>query len=75
LLRADRYRSHHDEHDGHRREQGPSLAAIADHHADRMAASRRNQQDGEHLQEIGQRCRILIRVRGVGMVEAVTVPA
>ena len=38
-------REQRDEHDGHRGEQRPALAGVADHPAERVAERRRNEQD------------------------------
>ena len=48
-----------DENDGHCRKQRASLAGIRHHPAEREAQRGRDQQDGQFLQEVGQRRRVL----------------
>jgi ribosomal protein S15P/S13E len=65
----------HDEHDRHRGQHRPALARVADHLAEGVAQRRRDQQDRQHLQEVGQRRRVLERMRRVGVEEAAAVGA
>ncbi len=51
------------------------MPRIADHDAERVAKRRRDQQNGEHFQQVRQRRRILIRMRAVGVEEAAAVGA
>ena len=64
-----------DEHQGHRGEHGPALAGIADHAAEGEAQRGRDQEDRQHLDEVGQRRRVFIGMRRVGVHEAATVGA
>ena len=57
LLRPDSHRDQHDKDDRHRRQDGPALARVAHHLAEGVAERSRNQQDRQHLQEVGQRRR------------------
>ena len=67
-----RAREKQNRHDG---EQRPPLFAIADHLAEGVGQSRADRKDREHLEQIGQRRRILIRMRRVGVHEAAAVGA
>src|SRR5713101_4002245 len=64
-----------DKQDRHRRKQGPSLAPVADHFAEGVSQSRADRKDREHLEEVGQRSRILVRMRRVGIEESAAVSA
>ena len=70
--RADRQR--HEDHQ-HRRQDRPALPRVADHHAERVAQRRRDQQDRQHFQEVGQRRRVLERMRRVDVEEPAAVGA
>ena len=52
-----------------------ALADVADHLPKVIAQRRRDQQDGQHFQEVGQRRRVLQRMRGVDVEEAAAVGA
>ena len=64
-----------DEDHGHGREHRPSLAGVADHHAEGVAEGGGDQQDRQHLEEVRQRRRVLEGVRGVDVEEAAPVGA
>jgi len=51
------------------------LTCVADHLAERAAQSGRDQQDRQHLQEIGQRRGVLKRVATVGIEEPAAIGA
>jgi len=51
------------------------LAPAAHHFAEREAQRRRDQQDCQHLQEIGQRRGVFVGVRGIGIEEPASVGA
>ena len=59
----------------HHGEQRPSLAAIADHLAEGVRQGRADREDREHLEQIRQRRRILVRMRRVGVDETAAVGA
>ena len=63
------------EEDRHRRQDGPSLAQVADHAAKSKHRGRRNQQQGPDLEKIGPGVRVLERMGGVGVEEAAPVGA
>ena len=65
----------HDEDDSHGRQHRPSLARIAYHFAEGVAKRCRNEQDRQHLQEVGERRWVLQRVRRVDVEEAAAVGA
>ena len=67
-------RQGHEDHE-HRDQQGPALPRVADHPAEGVAQRRRDQQDGQQLQEIRQRRRILERVRRVRVEESTAIRA
>ena len=67
-------RQRHEDHE-HRDEDRPPLARVVDHSTERVAERRRNQQDGQHLEEVGQRRRIFERMRRVHIEEAAAVRA
>ena len=43
------------------------MPLIPDHPSEIVGEPARDEEDGEHLDEIGQRCRVLIRVGGIGI--------
>ena len=63
------------EQDRHRGEHRPALARVPDHAAEGVGERRRDEQDRQHLQQVRQRGRILVRVGGVGVEEAAAVGA
>ncbi|CCK17798.1 Trichohyalin [Cronobacter universalis NCTC 9529] len=67
----------HADHENHRHgpENGAALARVAHRIAKGEAERRRDQKDSQHLYEIGQRGRVLKRMRGVGVKEAAAVGA
>ena len=76
LLLRDGGRDHGDhEHQRHRRQHRPSLAQVAHHAAEDEAKRRRDQEDRQHLQEVGDSRRVLVRVGRVGVEEAAAVGA
>ena len=60
---------------GHGRQHGPALALVAHLDAKGKAQRRRNQEDGQHLQEVAEGCRVLKRVGRVGIEEAAAIGA
>ena len=52
-----------------------ALPPVADHAAEHEAQRRRNQEDRQHLHEVGERRRVLVRMRRVGVEEAAAVGA
>ncbi len=70
---ADEQQGHED--DQHCGQEGPALAAIADHASKCVAERRRNQQERQHFEEIRQRRRVLERMRRVRVVVAAAVGA
>ena len=62
-------------HDGTSGEDGPALAAVADHRAERVGETGGNNEDHDHLQEIGEGRGIFKWVRGIGVEEAAAVGA
>jgi hypothetical protein len=75
LLGPHRQREHGRKHHDHRGQQGPALARVADHTPEGVAEGRRDQQDGQQLQKIRERRRILERVRGARVEEPAAVGA
>jgi hypothetical protein len=63
------------EQHGHRREQRPTLPRGADHPAEGVGQGRSDHHDQRHLQQVGERGRVLERVSGIGVEEAAPVPA
>ena len=63
------------EHDAHRGKDRPALPRIADHLAERVGQPGRNHEDHQHLNEVGERRRVLKRMGGVGIEEAAAVGA
>ena len=63
------------EQDRHHREDRAALAPVADDEPKAQRHRERDEQEQEDLEEVGQRRRVLERVRGVGVVEAATVGA
>ena len=68
---------HHgdDEDRGHRREHRPALARVADQAPEGEAQRAGDEEDGQHLAEVGERRRVFIRVRRVGVEDAAAVGA
>ena len=65
-----------DDEDGrHRSEHRPALTGVADHAPEGEAQRAGDQEDRQHLREIGQRRRVFIRVRRVGVEETAAVGA
>ena len=63
------------EQDPHRRQYRPSLARVPDHAPEGVGEPGRDEQYRQHLQEVGQRTRVLVRMRGVGIQKAAAVGA
>ena len=59
-------------HDG---EDRPALALAADHAAEHVGECRADREDRPHLEQVGQRARVLERMRRVGVEEAAAVGA
>ena len=74
-LRPSRRRDAGEEQHDHRGEDRPALALVADHPAERVGQRRADREDREHLHEVGERGRVLERMRGVGVEEAAAVGA
>ena len=53
----------------------PALPLVLDHAAEGVGERRRDEQDVDHLQEIAERRRVLVRDRGVGVPEAAAIGA
>ena len=64
-----------DEQQRHGGEDRPALARVAHHAAEGVAQRGGDQEDRQHLQEIGERRGVLERVRRVGVEEAAAVGA
>ena len=64
-----------DEQRRHRRQHRDALLAAADHLAEREAQCGRDDQDGQHFQEVRQRRGVLIGMGRVGVEEAAAVGA
>src|SRR6266545_8101346 len=62
---------HHE--DPHRGEEGPALADAADHLPEREGQGRRDPQDGEHLEEVGDRRGVLEWMCGVDIEEPASI--
>lgn len=60
---------------GHRRPDGPAMFLRSRHPAKRVGEARGDGEDGEHLYEVGERRRVLKRVRAVGVEESAAVRA
>ena len=75
LLEGHRADRKHQENHRHGREYRPALARIADHAAESEAERGRDQEDRQHLDEVGQRRRVLVGMRRVGVEEAAAVGA
>jgi hypothetical protein len=58
LLEAHRRDRHDHEHQRHRSQHRPALAHVADHAAEGQAQRRRDQEDRQHLNEVGKRRRV-----------------
>ncbi len=63
------------EENRHRGQHRPTLAGVTDQAAEGMAQRARNEKNRQHLQKIGQRCRILKGMRRVGVEETAAVGA
>ena len=66
---------HDHEHQRHRRQHRPALAGVADHAAEGEGQRGRDQEDRQHLDEVGERRRVLVGMRRVGVEEAAAVGA
>ena len=64
-----------DEENAHHRQNGPSLALIADHPAEHVGERGAEREDRDHLDEIRQRGRVLERMRSIGVEEAAAIGA
>ena len=64
-----------EEQDVHRRPQRPAVRLLLHHAAEGPGEPGRDEEDLEHLQEVGQRRRVLERMRRVGVEEAAAVGA
>ncbi len=64
-----------EEEDAHRGEDRPALALVADHAAEHVGERRAEREDQHELDEIGQRRRVLIGVRRIGVEEAAAIGA
>ena len=77
---ARRFRRPADEHPrqkdhGHGPPHRPAVALVLDHAPEVVGQPARDQEDRQHLDEVGKRRRVLVRVRGVGVHEAAAVGA
>ena len=61
--------------DGHRGEDGPAVFGRADHLAEGDGEAGGDEEDGEHLEEVRERCGVLEGMRAVGVEEAAAVGA
>ena len=52
---------------GHRRKDGPAMPLRSGHSSQRVGQTRRNREDREHLQKIGERCRVFERMCAVSV--------
>jgi hypothetical protein len=75
LLGHDHRGRHGGPDEGHGREQRPALAPRADQAAVGRGERERDRQQGQRLQEVGDRVGVLVRVGRVGVVEAAAVGA
>ncbi|OIQ82756.1 hypothetical protein GALL_354400 [mine drainage metagenome] len=73
LLEGHRADRKHQEDQRHGREYRPALTRIARHAAKGNTERSRDQENGQHLEEIRQGCRILERMSRVGVKESATV--
>ena len=64
-----------DKENAHHRQNGPSLALIADHPAEHVGERGAEREDRDHLDEIRQRGRVLKRMRSIGVEEAAAIGA
>ena len=64
-----------EEHDRHGGVERPALPLVLDHATESVRQRRRDQQNVEHLDEIAQRRRVLVRDGGVGVPEAAAIGA
>ena len=75
LLDRQRHGDPGDEEHRHRRPERPALPGVADHLAEGVDEPGRNGEDGQHLEEVGQRVRVLVGMGRVGVEEAAAVGA
>jgi hypothetical protein len=68
---------HHGKHkqQRHRGQHGPALACVAHRAAEGETQRRRDQEDRQHLEEVAERRRVLVRMGRVGVEEAAAVGA
>ncbi len=64
-----------EEQQAHRGEDRPALALVADHAAQHIGQCRADREDRDQLDEIGQRVRVLVGMRRVGVQEAAAIGA
>ena len=62
-----------DENEEHDREEGPALALVTDHLAEGAAEGGGDEEDGEHLQEVGEWRGVFEGMSGVGVKEAAAI--
>ena len=65
----------HDKHHRHGGQHSPTLTGVTDHAAKGKAQCRRDQENRQHLQQIGQRRRVFVGMRRVGIEETTAVGA
>ena len=65
ILRPQRTAECDEKNQGHRRENGHAMSPRAGHQSKHPNLRAWQQQDGEHFEEVGQRCRIFERMRAV----------
>ena len=75
MFEAHRRNRHDHEHQRHRGQHRPALPHVADHAAEGQGQRGRDQEDRQHLDEVGERRRILVGMRRVGVHEAAAVGA
>ena len=63
----------HREQNRHHRQDRPALLRVPDHLAEGVGQPGRDQEDQDHLQEVGEGGRVLERVGGVGIEESAAV--
>ena len=73
LLGPHHHQGCRDEDQAHGRQYGNSLPQITHHPAESEAQTGGNQENSEHLHEVGQRGRVLVRVRRICIEKAATV--
>ena len=64
-----------DKQDAHDGQDRPALTLVADHAAEHIGQACAEHEDGQHLDEVRQRGRVLERMRGVGVEEAAAIGA